>query len=160
MRQQRWRNGLEELGLPSHGEPSGPRSSQGIDAGKKILGRKRSIVTDSLGLLLAMLVTAANVQDSVAGTRLLDRTAAAHPGLRKVWVDGGHRQHLVEHAAALGIGPVQVAGPASGITGHGDQNGSGGEVAGVGIGRQVPSRDDEFRSQDRAHPWEGLDDLG
>ncbi|MFI8392883.1 IS5 family transposase, partial [Streptomyces sp. NPDC085540] len=44
-------------------------SNQGIDAGKKIVGRKRSIVTDTLGLLLAVLVTAASVQDSIAGTR-------------------------------------------------------------------------------------------
>ena len=66
-----------------------------IDAGKKIVGRKRSIVTDTLGLLLAVLVTAASVQDSVAGTRLLDQVAADHPGIRKVWVDGGYRQHLV-----------------------------------------------------------------
>ncbi|SEE67603.1 Transposase [Streptomyces sp. 2231.1] len=69
-----------------------PAASQGIDAGKKIVGRKRNIVTDTLGLLLAVLVTAASVQDSVADTRLLDQVAAAHPGIRKVWVDGGYRQ--------------------------------------------------------------------
>ncbi|WP_079408479.1 IS5 family transposase [Streptomyces sp. 3211] len=80
-----------------------PAASQGIDAGKKIAGRKRSITTDTLGLLLTVLVTAANVQDSVAGTRLIDQVAAEHPTVRKVWVDGGYRQHLVEHAAALGI---------------------------------------------------------
>ncbi|MFD9510357.1 IS5 family transposase [Streptomyces mirabilis] len=80
-----------------------PATSQGTDAGKKIVGRKRSIVTDTIGLLLAVLVTAASVQDSVAGTRLLDQVAADHPGVRKVWVDGGYRQHLVEHAATLGI---------------------------------------------------------
>ncbi|GAB2888087.1 IS5-like element ISSco3 family transposase [Streptomyces mayteni] len=80
-----------------------PVSSQGTDAGKKIVGRKRSIVTDTLGLLLTVLVTAASVQDSVAGTRLIDHVAANHPGIHKVWVDGGYRQHLVEHAAALGI---------------------------------------------------------
>ncbi|WP_280885574.1 hypothetical protein [Streptomyces sp. LBL] len=50
-----------------------------------------------------MLVTAASVQDSVVGTRLLDQVAAEHPGIRKVWVDGGHRQHLVQHAATLGV---------------------------------------------------------
>jgi transposase len=86
-----------------------PAASQGIDAGKKIVGRKRSIVTDTIGLLLAVLVTAASVQDSVAGTQLLDRVAAGHPGIRKVWVDGGYRQHLVEHAAALGIDMEIVA---------------------------------------------------
>ncbi|WSR28698.1 transposase [Streptomyces sp. NBC_00272] len=80
-----------------------PASSQGIDAGKKIVGRKRSIVTDTIGLLLAVLVTAASVQDSAAGTALLDQVAVDHLGIRKVWVDGGYRQHLVEHAATLGI---------------------------------------------------------
>ncbi|WP_314249767.1 IS5 family transposase [Streptomyces sp. DSM 40907] len=80
-----------------------PAKNQGIGAGKKIVGRKRSIVTDTLGLLLAVLVTAAGVQDSTVGRILLDQAAADHPGLRKVWVDGGYRQHLAEHAATLGI---------------------------------------------------------
>jgi len=86
-----------------------PAASQGIDAGKKIVGRKRSIVIDTIGLLLAVLVTAASVQDSVAGAQLLDKVAAGHPGVRKVWVDGGYRQHLVEHAATLGIDMEIVA---------------------------------------------------
>ncbi|MGW7529717.1 IS5 family transposase [Streptomyces sp. NPDC054783] len=80
-----------------------PAAGQGTDAAKKIVGRKRSIVTDTLGLLLAVLVTAASVQDSTAGTHLIDQVAAAHPTIRKVWVDGGYRQHLIEHAAQLGI---------------------------------------------------------
>ncbi|WUD38544.1 transposase [Streptomyces europaeiscabiei] len=33
---------------------------------------------------------------------LVDQVAAAHPSVRQVWVDGGYRQHLVEHAARLG----------------------------------------------------------
>lgn len=80
-----------------------PARGQGVDAGKKIVGRKRSIVTDPLGLLLAVLVTAASVQDSVASTSLLDQVAAGHPRIRKVRVDGVYRQYLVEHAATLGI---------------------------------------------------------
>lgn len=80
-----------------------PVGSQGTDNAKKIVGRKRSVVTDTLGLLLAVLVTAASVQDSVAGTQLLSQVAAKQPDLRKVWVDGGYRQHFVEHAATLGI---------------------------------------------------------
>lgn len=78
-------------------------SSQDIDAGKKIVGRKRSRATDTMGLLLTVLVTAASVQDSIAGGQLLDQVAAEHPRIRKVWADGGYRQHLVEHAADLGI---------------------------------------------------------
>ncbi|MFD7324280.1 IS5 family transposase [Streptomyces sp. NPDC059875] len=80
-----------------------PASEQGIDAGKKIVGRKRSIVIDTVGLLLAVMVTAASVQDSIAGQTLIERVAADHPTVRKTWVDGGYRQHLVEHAATLGI---------------------------------------------------------
>jgi transposase len=33
----------------------------------------------------------------------LEQAATDHPTLRKVWVDGGYRKHIVEHAAALGI---------------------------------------------------------
>lgn len=80
-----------------------PARTQGIDAGKKIVGRKRSIITDTLGLLLAVLVTAAGVQDSTAGRELLDQAAADHPGLRKAWVDGGYRKHFIDHAATLGV---------------------------------------------------------
>ncbi|WP_405634297.1 IS5 family transposase [Streptomyces sp. NBC_00056] len=80
-----------------------PARRQGIDAGKKIVGRKRSIVIDTVGLLLGVLVTAASVQDSIAGQTLIERVATEHPTVRKTWVDGGYRQHLVEHAATLGI---------------------------------------------------------
>ncbi|MWA07637.1 IS5 family transposase [Actinomadura sp. LD22] len=83
--------------------PSVPVADQGIDAAKKIVGRKRSIVVDTLGLLPAVLVTAASVQDSVAGTTLINQIAGQQPALRTIWVDGGYRQHLVEHAAAIGI---------------------------------------------------------
>ena len=48
------------------------------------MGRKRSIITDPLGLLLAVLVTAAGVQDSTATRTLLEQAAADHPSLRKV----------------------------------------------------------------------------
>ncbi|MFC9978163.1 IS5 family transposase [Spirillospora sp. NPDC127200] len=80
-----------------------PAAGQGVDAAKKIVGRKRNIVTDTLGLLLAVLVTAASVQDSIAGTTLIDCIAADHPHIRTTWVDGGYRAHLVEHAATRGI---------------------------------------------------------
>ena len=95
-----------------------PASSQGTDNAKKIVGRKRSIVTDTLGLLLAVLVTAASVQDSVAGTQLIDRVATTHASIRKVWVDGGYPRHFVEHAATLGIDMeiVQRTPGASGCT--------------------------------------------
>lgn len=59
-------------------------TSQGIDAGKKIKGRKRHLITNTLGLVLAVLITAANVHDTTGDKLLLDDLAAAHPGVSKV----------------------------------------------------------------------------
>ncbi|SEM20814.1 Transposase DDE domain-containing protein [Streptacidiphilus jiangxiensis] len=58
-------------------------ADQGIDAAKKIKGRKRRLVTDTLGLLLAVIVTAASIQDPESGRRALDQVAAQHPGVVK-----------------------------------------------------------------------------
>jgi transposase len=78
-------------------------SSQGIDAAKKIKGRKRHIATDVLGLLLAVIVTAASVQDSTAGQQVLDHLAVEHPGVSAAWVDGGYNNAVVNHGARRGI---------------------------------------------------------
>jgi transposase len=80
-----------------------PLDSQGFDAAKKITGRKRSIVTDTLGLLLAVLVTAASASDGTAGRHLLDKIHAEHPTITKAWADTGYKNAVVEHGAALGI---------------------------------------------------------
>jgi transposase len=80
-----------------------PTASQGIDAGKRIVGRKRGIITDTLGLLLAVIVTAASVSDNTIGLNLLDRATQAYPTLTKAWVDAGFRKKVVEHGAELGV---------------------------------------------------------
>jgi transposase len=78
-------------------------SSQGIDAGKKIKGRKRHIATDALGLLLVVIVTAASVQDSAGGQQVLDHVAAAHSSVSLAWVDGGYNNAVVRHGIQRGI---------------------------------------------------------
>lgn len=78
-------------------------SSQGIDAGKKIKGRKRHIATDVLGLLLVVIVTAASVQDSAGGQQVLDQLSAAHPSVSTTWVDGGYNNTVIRHGAQQGI---------------------------------------------------------
>jgi transposase len=80
-----------------------PRSTQGIDAGKKIVGRKRGIVTDTLGLLLAVLVTAASFSDNTIGSQLLSQVNKTHPNVAISWVDAGFKTTAVEHGASLGI---------------------------------------------------------
>jgi transposase len=86
-----------------------PESSQGIDAGKKIKGRKRHIVTDMLGLLLVVVVTAASVQDTVGGRQLLDQLAEKHSKVSKVWVDSGYKRTVVERGAGHGVDVEVVA---------------------------------------------------
>ncbi|GAA2230145.1 hypothetical protein GCM10010104_24200 [Streptomyces indiaensis] len=76
-------------------------TGQGIDPAKKIIGRKRHIVTNTLGLLLA--VAAASVHDSADGTQLLTRVRQRHPTITKAWADNGYTTAAVEHAAHLGI---------------------------------------------------------
>ncbi|MFJ1750611.1 transposase [Streptomyces sp. NPDC088116] len=85
-----------------------PAREQCCDVGKKIVGRKRSIIIDTTGLKLTVLVTAAGSQYSVAGERLLNRVTADHSGIRKGWADRGCREYLVDNAARLGIAPEVV----------------------------------------------------
>ena len=80
-----------------------PESTQGIDAGKKIKGRKRHIATDTLGLLLVVLVTAASVQDNAGGTALIRELAARHPDVARAWVDSGYKRAVADEGAAHGI---------------------------------------------------------
>ena len=78
-----------------------PLTSQGTDAGKKIVGRKRGIITDTLGLLLAVTVTAAGLSENAAGTKLLDQAKKAYPTTSKSWGDTGFKNAFVEHGRSL-----------------------------------------------------------
>jgi putative transposase len=61
---------------------------RGYDAGKKIGGRKRHILVDTLGLLLLVVVTAANGQDRNGAQLLLSPLAQQFRRLRLIWADG------------------------------------------------------------------------
>ncbi len=80
-----------------------PLTSQGTDAAKKIVGRKRGILTDTIGLILAVTVTAAGLSENVLGMRLLDQAKEKYPTISKSWVDTGFKNAVVEHGARLGI---------------------------------------------------------
>lgn len=86
-----------------------PLTSQGTDPSKKIVGRKRGIVTDTLGIILAATVAAAGLSDNVIGIRLINQTKTAYPTITKTWVDSGFRNAVIEHGATLGIDVEVVA---------------------------------------------------
>ena len=68
-------------------ESGGPR---GYDAGKKVKGRKRHIVTDTAGHLVAARVHAADIQDRDGAPALLASIRYLFPWLRRVFADGGY----------------------------------------------------------------------
>ncbi|MER6076442.1 IS5 family transposase, partial [Streptomyces sp. NPDC001817] len=91
-----------------------PVTSQGTDAAKKIVGRKRGILTDTLGLILAVTVT--GLHENALGTRLLDQAKETYPTISKSWVDTGFKNAVVEHGAKLGI-DVEVVNRNPGVRG-------------------------------------------
>jgi transposase len=62
----------------------------GYDAGKRVRGRKRHLLVDTLGLVLAVAVTTASLQDRPGGRALLTAARPRYPRLGKVWADGGY----------------------------------------------------------------------
>jgi transposase len=74
-------------------------ASRGFDGGKKINGRKRHIAVDTCGLLLAVVVTAASVQDRDGACPLLALLRERFSTITMVWADGGYAGRLVAWAA-------------------------------------------------------------
>jgi transposase len=63
---------------------------RGFDAGKKIKGRKRHILTDTLGLLVGLVVHGADIQDRDGAVEVLNSVRHRYPWLRHVFADGGY----------------------------------------------------------------------
>ena len=79
-------------------------ATRGYDAGKKINGRKRHIVTDTIGLLLVVMVSAACVQDRDGGRGILRLLHGTLASVSLVYADGGYQGRLVALAqSAWGI---------------------------------------------------------
>jgi transposase len=93
-----------------------PLTSQGTDAAKKIVGRKRGTLTDTIGLILAVTVIAASLSENAVGIRLLDQARQTYPTITKSWVDTGFKNAVVEHGAQLGI-DVEVVNRNPGVRG-------------------------------------------
>jgi transposase len=96
-------------------QAGGPR---GYDAGKRIYGRKRHIVTDTNGLLLAVHVHPANVQDCHGAVPLLERLRLRFPKLRHVFADRVYRgNQLVTALAHCGPWTIEIVKRPQGVKG-------------------------------------------
>jgi putative transposase len=88
--------------------------TRGCDWHKRVKGRKRHVLTDTQGLLLAVAVTTANVQDKAGGLLTLKRLNGGGKKLRRIWVDGAYRTargHLASWVERRGIALTAVSAP-------------------------------------------------
>ncbi len=87
-------------------ESGGPR---GFDSAKRVRGRKRHMVTDTQGFLLAVLVHAANIQDNHGAVPLLAALRQIFPKLRHIFADRVYRGDQLRNAiAAFGRWMIEI----------------------------------------------------
>jgi len=75
--------------------------NRGIDGGKKTKGRKRHIIVDTMGLLLAVVVHAANEHDSKSAPMVIAELRGRFVRLVKIIADGGYRGELIENTRKI-----------------------------------------------------------
>ena len=63
---------------------------RGYDTGKKVAGRKRHIIVDTMGLLIAVVVHSAGVQDRDGIKLVLEKIKGRVPRLKRIWADGSY----------------------------------------------------------------------
>jgi putative transposase len=117
---EQWRARMGGAGTPNaavidaqstRASPQGGES--GFDAGKKVKGRKRNLVVDTMGLLIAVTVTAASVQDRDAAAAVVAQACAKSPRLEKLYTDGaygGKCAHDIEQAHHIRVEVVRRPG--------------------------------------------------
>jgi putative transposase len=85
--------------------------------GKRVVGRKRHRLVDTLGLVVTALVTPADVPDQDGAYELVQAGKAVAPTLRHVWVDGGYVGEWMEWAAEEQQVTVEVVSKPAGVRG-------------------------------------------
>jgi putative transposase len=87
-------------------ESGGPR---GYDAGKKVKGRKRHILTDTLGLMIEAVVHTADIQDRDGGPLVLKRIRERYPFLSHIFADGGYAgEQFAGKCAEIGTWSIEI----------------------------------------------------
>jgi putative transposase len=105
---------IDSQSVPT-GESGGPR---GFDAGKRIKGRKRHIITDTQGFVLALQVHAADIQDPHGAVPLLHELRHRFPKLRHILADRVYRGRQLQRAVAdCGPWTIEIIQRTTGVKG-------------------------------------------
>src|SRR5712691_9257680 len=134
-------------------ERGGPHGNEG---GKKLSGRKRHLLVDTLGLLLKVVVHRADIQDREGVPLLLEPIQGNFPRIEKVWVDNGYTgtgRTWIRRAHGLGGGGGQPSAPSVwhvGLAGDGDYPRNGSCL-------RAPTRLSSFATKLRGRAYAGLD---
>jgi putative transposase len=75
--------------------------SKGFDAGKKVKGIKRHIIVDTLGLILAVVIQSASVQDRDGATSVIEHMKENWLSIIKIFADGGYAGKLIQKVKDL-----------------------------------------------------------
>jgi putative transposase len=76
---------------------------RGFESFKRVMGRKRHIIVDTLGFLLAVCVTPANVSDTAGAVQVLPLLRGCAHRLQLLWCDGGYFEAAFEQAGHLSL---------------------------------------------------------
>lgn len=117
-RKQAGRNECPSLGLidSQSVKTSCITSNKGYDAGKKVSGRKRHIITDTMGFILAIVVHNADIQDRVGAKLVLKELQYKYPLLKKILADGGYTGTLIEWTMLAFGWTVEIVSKVAGIS--------------------------------------------
>jgi len=91
-------------------------TDKGYDAGKKVNGRKRHIVTDTMGFILAIVIHSADIQDRDGAKLVLKELQHKYPRLKTILADGGYKGKLIEWTLAVFGWTLEIVSKVTGVS--------------------------------------------
>lgn len=113
------KNASQSLGLidSQNVKTNSITEQRGYDGNKKIQGRKRHIVTDALGLILAIVIHNADIQDREGAKETIKELKYKYPRLVKILADQGYTGALKEWISALFGWTLEIVAKVAGVSG-------------------------------------------